>query len=246
MRVLRNKRIRHKGLDKIPPGLFIGQLRIAQKVSCRLDSPYFRFAPFQKCHINTTKSPNRRFPFLLKYTKDALCTSSTEGIMTYPAFEIIPLTPDNNSNYNSIDDSDDPLCNWMDDSECEENLFHIIPLMPEESIVDENNHIRTHVRLFFTELGYLTEEPEPIDPTRDYEAEAQAMLQERERTRRKHIQPSMASADALSYSYSQSNLSSGSSSLHHRHHPNVRSPCYIGYVGHPPSSLFPSSRISFT
>ncbi|KAI9321399.1 hypothetical protein BX666DRAFT_1839117, partial [Dichotomocladium elegans] len=99
------------------------------------------------------------------------------------------LTSDDDCNYSNIDEPDDSdmICNWMDDSECQENLFTILSLTPEESTIDENNHIHFDVRLFFEELGCLTEEPEPIDPTRDYDEEARLLLEERNRTRQKHV-----------------------------------------------------------
>ncbi|KAI9031914.1 hypothetical protein CLU79DRAFT_730659 [Phycomyces nitens] len=124
------------------------------------------------------------------------------------------LTPDDEDNapyYEYPDEEDCPT--WMDDCEVQENLFQIIPLTPEESRIDKDNHIvqSNPCYYFFEELGYFTEEPEPIDPTRDYDAEAQQLIQERNRTRQKHIDisstPSLAS--------SRSGLSSTSSSIHH-------------------------------
>ncbi|KAI8143775.1 hypothetical protein BJV82DRAFT_609399 [Fennellomyces sp. T-0311] len=147
--------------------------------------------------------------------------------MSFIGFEILPLTPDeDDSNYNSIDDEpdDSTVRSWMDDSECQENLFQIVPLMPEETVIDADNHIHTHFKLFFEELGYLTEEPEPIDPTRDYDAEARQLLEERDRTRQKHI--NVSRTPSLSYS----GVSSTSSSFH-RQDCDVRSPLYMGHVG---------------
>ncbi|KAL0081626.1 hypothetical protein J3Q64DRAFT_1730810 [Phycomyces blakesleeanus] len=97
-------------------------------------------------------------------------------------FDFISLTSEDTYMY-----SDEKYTMWLDDSECQENLFDIMLLTPEESFV-EDNHIKTHIRLFFEELGYLTEEPEPIDPTRDYEAEAKILFASRNlKTRQKHI-----------------------------------------------------------
>ncbi|ORX44086.1 hypothetical protein DM01DRAFT_1271265, partial [Hesseltinella vesiculosa] len=61
----------------------------------------------------------------------------------------------------------------------------ILPLVPEETRIDQENHCccqkwddpTTH--LFFPELGYFTEEPDPIDPTIDYAAEYKT-VQERQ------------------------------------------------------------------
>ena len=150
--------------------------------------------------------------------------------MSFTGFEILPLTPedddfDNYNNNNTNDDSEDyDTCNWIDDSECQENLFQIVPLMPEETTIDKDNHIHTHFKLFFEELGYLTEEPEPIDPTRDYDEEARQMLEERDRTRQKHV--NVSRIPSLSYS----GVSSTSSSFHHQEH-DVRSPLYMGHTG---------------
>ncbi|KAI9243661.1 hypothetical protein BDA99DRAFT_421176, partial [Phascolomyces articulosus] len=115
------------------------------------------------------------------------------------------LTPEddddynNNNDYNEDDlDNYDDTCNWIEDSECQENLFQIVPLMPEETTIDKDNHIHTHFKLFFEELGYLTEEPEPIDPTRDYDEEARQMLEERDKTRQKHV--NVSRIPSLSYS----------------------------------------------
>ncbi|CDH59108.1 hypothetical protein RO3G_02272 [Lichtheimia corymbifera JMRC:FSU:9682] len=158
--------------------------------------------------------------------------------MSIPGFEILTLAPEDDYNYNNnIDDPDEStVCNYIDDSFCQENLFQILPLMPEESSIDENNHIHSHVKLFFEELGVLTEEPEPIDPTRDYDAEARQLLEERDRTRQKHVQLS----ETPSLSSSQSGLSSTSSSCHHHDHhhndysnDNTRSPLYMGHAGGP-------------
>ncbi|KAI8997348.1 hypothetical protein BDB01DRAFT_707875, partial [Pilobolus umbonatus] len=75
---------------------------------------------------------------------------------------------------------------WVDDSECQENLFNILTLVPEESTIDEDNKIHTSIKLFFEELGYLTEEPEPIDPSIDYEEEGRIFLSQRNNKARKN------------------------------------------------------------
>ncbi|KAI9012036.1 hypothetical protein CLU79DRAFT_435321 [Phycomyces nitens] len=100
----------------------------------------------------------------------------------FQTFNFISLTAEDTSIY-----SDEKYTMWLEDSECQENLFDIMLLAPEESYM-EDDHIQTHIRLFFEELGYLTEEPEPIDPTRDYEAEAEILMASRnQKTRQKHI-----------------------------------------------------------
>ncbi|KAI8386964.1 hypothetical protein BD560DRAFT_383358 [Blakeslea trispora] len=115
---------------------------------------------------------------------------------------------------------------WLDDSECQENLAHILSLTPEESIIDKDNHILSFCQLFFKELGYLTEEPEPIDPSRDYEQEARDLSTQRDRKlRQKHVD--LSPTPSLE-SHSRSGLSSSSSSIHHEHHLDVRSPYHLG------------------
>ncbi|KAL9541189.1 hypothetical protein PS6_010418 [Mucor atramentarius] len=104
--------------------------------------------------------------------------------MSLPPLVFFSLTPedDNDDLYpTSPQDYENEECTWIDDSECQENLFQIISLTPEETIIDKDNHIQTSFKLFFEELGYLTEEPEPIDPNRDYEQEAKDLLNQRDR-----------------------------------------------------------------
>ncbi|RCI00401.1 hypothetical protein CU098_010368 [Rhizopus stolonifer] len=139
-----------------------------------------------------------------------------------PGFQIMCLTPEEDE-YQYDDDCEQQDVCWLDDCECQENLATILPLIPEAYVVDKDNHIQnvdgTH--MFFEELGYFTEEPEPIDPTRDYEAEAQQLIEERNKTRKQHIDlspmPSLDNTD--------SSVSSTSSSFHE--HPTltqIRSP----------------------
>ncbi|KAI8073825.1 hypothetical protein BC940DRAFT_228475, partial [Gongronella butleri] len=74
----------------------------------------------------------------------------------------------------------EPMVEWVDDCEAQENLFQIIPLVPEEAHCDKDNHIIQEARIFFDELGYLCDEPEPIDPSMDYEAEFAARMKEQQ------------------------------------------------------------------
>ena len=135
-------------------------------------------------------------------------------------------------------DYEEPTTNWMEDSECQENLFQIVSLTPEETIIDKDNHLSTSYHLFFEELGYLTEDPEPIDPTRDYEQEARELQSRRENkrvVRQKHIE--LSNSPSLDYS-SRSGISSSSSSVHHEHHLiDTRQPHYMGLIHpfHPPT-----------
>jgi hypothetical protein len=146
-------------------------------------------------------------PFLLL----VFLSSLNESAMS---LEFISLTPEEDEyDYNCCDQEE---TYWIDDCECQENLATIVPLNPEECIVDEENHIQTtDLHVFFEELGYFTEEPEPIDPNRDYDAEAKALLEERDKTRKKHVDLSMPSlVDDYAHNNTPSGISSTCSSFH--------------------------------
>lgn len=156
--------------------------------------------------------------------------------MSLPPLVFFSLTPeeDDDSYPQSPQDYEEPMTNWIEDSECQENLFHIVSLTPEETVIDKDNHcIHTSYQLFFEELGYLTEEPEPIDSTRDYEKEYRELLSKRDNknvVRQKHVD--LARIPSLDYS-SRSGISSSSSSIHHEHHLiDIRSPHYMGMPHH--------------
>ncbi|KAI9276352.1 hypothetical protein BY458DRAFT_505582 [Sporodiniella umbellata] len=102
------------------------------------------------------------------------------------------LTPEPDKTYYMEEETDDA---WMEDYECQENTFQIVPLSPEESVVDQDNHIRYQYHYFFKELGYFTEEPEPIDPKRNYEQEAHSLITQRnQKLRQQHIELSSNSS----------------------------------------------------
>ncbi|KAG2234706.1 hypothetical protein INT48_004144 [Thamnidium elegans] len=149
-------------------------------------------------------------------------------------FSLTPEEEEEDSYPQSPQDYEETSTNWLDDSECQENLFHILSLTPEETIIDKDNHcIHTFFQIFFEELGYFTEEPEPIDPTRDYESEAKILLNQRDNkkvVRQKHVDLSRIP----SLDYSRSGLSSRSSSIHHEHNflTDIRSPHYMGTQHH--------------
>jgi hypothetical protein len=148
-----------------------------------------------------------------------------------PQLVFFSLTPEEDEDVypQSPQDYEDQPCTWIDDSECQENLFHIVSLTPEETIIDKDNHIHTSFKLFFEELGYLTEEPEPIDPSRDYDQEARDLLSQRDKkVRQKHVNLS----HTPSLDYTRSGISSSSSSIHHEHHLDIRSPHYMGNMLH--------------
>ncbi|KAI9478338.1 MAG: hypothetical protein EXX96DRAFT_570457 [Benjaminiella poitrasii] len=162
--------------------------------------------------------------------------NNNEEYECIPGLQLMSLTPEEDD-YDYYSQDNDTItttyaANWMEDSECQENLATILPLNPEECVVDENNHIQNvdGIHLFFEELGYLTEEPEPIDPTRDYEAEAKILIEERNKTRKQHVDLSpMPSLDDTT-----SGISSTSSSFHHDEPitaNDIRSPLYIGHGG---------------
>ncbi|KAI8882786.1 hypothetical protein K501DRAFT_285712 [Backusella circina FSU 941] len=151
-----------------------------------------------------------------------------------PGLQFMSLTPEDNDDQYKYDEQDEEEYNWIDDCECQENLATILPLSPEECVIDKDNHILNvnGIKLFFEELGYLTEEPEPIDPSRDYEAEAQVLLEQRNKMNRKlHIElsspvPSLDDNDTPT----SSGISSTSSSCHQVDHcyyiGDIRSPDY--------------------
>lgn len=148
--------------------------------------------------------------------------------MSIPNLVFFSLTPeeDEENTYYCHSSEEEDMCTWIDDSECQENLCDIIALTPEETTIDKDNHIHTTYKYFFEELGYFTEEPEPIDPTRDYEQEAKDLSSQRnKKVRQKHINISTTP----SLDYSKSGISSSSSSIHHdQYYLDVRSPHYMG------------------
>lgn len=151
--------------------------------------------------------------------------------MSVPNLVFFSLTPEEDDKYMYCHSSEEEdVCTWIDDSECQENLCDIIALMPEETTIDKDNHIHTTYKFFFEELGYFTEEPEPIDPNRDYDQEAKDLLNQRnKKVRQKHINIS----NTPSLDYSKSGISSSSSSIHHEQYLDVRSPHYMGnHHGH--------------
>ncbi|GAA5810599.1 hypothetical protein MFLAVUS_004022 [Mucor flavus] len=168
------------------------------------------------------------------------------------------LTPEEDD-YQYDDDyynqQEEEIYTWIDDSECQENLATILLLNPEECITDKNNHIKSMdgVQLFFEEIGIIYDEPEPIDPSRDYEAEAKILIEERNKTRKHHIELS----PIPSLDDTPSGNSSASSSFHGtEERPNLmdlRSPLFLGLTDQSTSKsnaysysthVFNSNRIS--
>lgn len=161
--------------------------------------------------------------------------------MSLPPLVFFSLTPEEEEDVSYIEDeSKQDVRTWIEDSECQENLFHILSLAPEETIIDKDNRIHTTCKLFFEELGYLTEEPEPIDPTRDYEAEAKELFNQRNciKTRQKHIElePSLDNSLSPSSVYCQDDIRLTTSPLCHykandHHFPVVKetSPTFYHY-----------------
>jgi hypothetical protein len=131
--------------------------------------------------------------------------------LCFNGLQLLCLTPEEDEY--QYDDYEETDITWIDDSECQENLATILPLNPEECIIDSDNHIQSMdgYHLFFEELGYFTEEPEPIDPTRDYEAEAKILIEERNKTRKQHVD---LCTPVPSLDDTTSGVSSTSSSFH--------------------------------
>jgi hypothetical protein len=150
-----------------------------------------------------------------------------------PGLQIMCLTSEEDDYHYYTEEEE---CNWIDDCECQENLATILPLNPEECIVDKDNHIQNMdgIQLFFEEIGIIYDEPEPIDPTRDYEAEAQILIEERNKTRKQHVDLE-SPIPSLDDTLTNSGISSTSSSFHHdeAHTPlmDIRSPLYMGWGG---------------
>lgn len=117
-------------------------------------------------------------------------------------------------------EQEDSTIYWLNEDdhyECHENLGTIIPLGTEECIVDTNNHIQNlnGFHLFFEELGVLTEEPEPIDPNRDYEGEARLFFSKQRKCRRENTLIQEGSIPSLlEEEYTHSTTSSAASSYH--------------------------------
>ncbi|CAO3589794.1 unnamed protein product [Absidia cylindrospora] len=179
-----------------------------------------------------------------------------------PGLELISLTDeyDDNDNSDNCLDRHETMVDWIEDCQVQENLFQIIPLTPEETICDKDNHIiKPNVDVFFEELGFICDEPEPIDPGRDYEAEYKQQQQKynsnarRQRQRQRHVdletltvtQASSSTTTKTSISavirhgtmdtVSSPGLSSTSSSFYHTDddEDNIKSTtCHLGRMSH--------------
>lgn len=158
-----------------------------------------------------------------------------EEFNSFPGLQLMCLTPDEDEyQYNNEEEEE---YNWIDDCECQENLPTILLLNPQECCVDQDNHIQdmNGIQLFFEEIGILYDEPEPIDPNRNYEAEAKILIEERNKTRKQHVdlETRMPSLDDDTHTTTNSGISSASSSFHgtDEHHSFVdirSSPLYMG------------------
>ncbi|KAI8331668.1 hypothetical protein BC941DRAFT_438111 [Chlamydoabsidia padenii] len=128
---------------------------------------------------------------------------------------------------------------WVDDSLCQENLPTIITLTADETTIDSMNHIHNdNIHLFFEELGYLTEEPQPLDPTRDYLAEYHERLEHQQKlykkSRRHHID--LDRIPSLLDDNTTCGISSSFSSFSHHHHHQqlhsvIRPSYFLGIAG---------------
>ncbi|CAO3589802.1 unnamed protein product [Absidia cylindrospora] len=113
---------------------------------------------------------------------------------------------------------------WVDDSLCQESLMDILTLTPDVTTTDSGNHITESIHLFFEEIGHLTEEPQPIDPSKDYLAEYHERLelqqQRYKKSRRHHIEISRIPSLLDDNDTTVSGISSSSSSFIQHHHDN--------------------------
>ncbi|KAI8338371.1 hypothetical protein BC941DRAFT_422693 [Chlamydoabsidia padenii] len=181
-----------------------------------------------------------------------------------PGLELISLT-DDDYDYSKPDDED--MIDWLDDCELQENLFQILSLTPEETTCDKDNHIiQSDPHHVFEELGYFCDEPEPIDPTMDYEADYQQRMDQQQQIikkngrarayqRQHHMDlASIPVADETSMD-ADPGLSSTFSSFHHTdddhsEEDDYRSPLYLGrqshFNPHPMSKLVLPSHFSFS
>ncbi|ORZ21215.1 hypothetical protein BCR42DRAFT_407093 [Absidia repens] len=179
-----------------------------------------------------------------------------------PGLELISLTDDcyDDDYYENCANQEDPVVEYLDDCESQENLFQIISLTPEETRIDQDNHIiPADIHVFFEELGFICEEPDSIDPTRDYEAEykermdlqQQQLIKNGKARRQHHIDlesiptPSSSTQRTVSAQRQRPSidttpspgLSSASSSFHHTdddHYEDddVRLPLYVSRLSH--------------
>lgn len=149
---------------------------------------------------------NNQFQDDVNYIPGFICLTSEEDDYQY------------DDNYNN---EEEIYYNWIDDSECQENLPTILPLNPEECVIDSDNHIRNMdgIQLFFEEIGIIYDEPEPIDPTRDYDSEARILIEKRDQTRKKHID--LSPMPSLDDSNTTTTTTSASSSFHHSNEQSI-------------------------
>lgn len=146
------------------------------------------------------------------------------------SFAFLPLTEDPEPPDATMDDTAENItpetttpC-WVDDSICQENLMDIMTLTPDVTTTDSGNHICGNIHLFFEEIGHLTEEPQPIDPSKDYLAEYQERLEQQKqrykKSRRHHIEISRIPSLLDDNDTTASGVSSSSSSFIQHHHDN--------------------------
>lgn len=163
-------------------------------------------------------------------------------------FPIVQLTPDEPDNHFAIlqltpDEPTEPI--WSEnqdyydyDENTPDDLLELLPLTPDITYTTENNQLHCEPRLFFEELGVLSEEPEQIDPSRDYEKEFEVLQNElaRQRRSRKRRNAKDASLNSLP-SLVNSGVTSAASSLERRryHQPHdmiFRRQCHMHEVTH--------------
>jgi hypothetical protein len=151
-------------------------------------------------------------------------------------FPILQLTPDEpiEINYYSQESTH---YGYFDTTQ--DDLLEIMPLTPDITSVTDTNQLHCDIRLFFEEIGVLSEEPEPIDPNRDYEKEfelEQEALQAKRKTRQRR-NANQASLNSLP-SLAPSEVTSAASSAEPRkwwpqpHDMIYRRTCHMHEITH--------------
>jgi hypothetical protein len=153
-------------------------------------------------------------------------------IMDFEYFPILLLTPDEPI---EITYTQEDLSYFQFDQDTPDDLLEILPLTPDITSTTDDNQLYCEPRLFFEELGVLTEEPEPIDPNRDYGKEFEVQQQELQAHRRSHqrrnakdASTSLNSLPSLAYSDATSAASSTERKKGPQPHDMIfRRPCHM-------------------
>jgi hypothetical protein len=155
------------------------------------------------------------------------------GMMDVDYFPILQLTPDEPIEI-IYDYHDSTPYGYYDDTP--DDLLELLPLTPDITSTTDGNHLHCEVRLVLEELGVLTEEPEQIDPNRDYEKEFEVKQREVNRRSRQRRNARDASLNSLP-SLANSEVTSAASSAEPRRWPQphdmvFRRPCHMHEITH--------------